>query len=260
MVANVETATQTVVGTVTSLTGTVKAIGIDGLERVLQAGDQVHTDEIIVTGVSASVDIKFNNGSNVDLGSDSRVALDSDVVGSTSAGDAATSVEAVQQAIVAGQDPTANLEAPGAGLGGEQGGHDFVRVDLIDQRVNPESGFETEGLSFSFENPEEELLIVEPRDVDPEPVPPVVPNITISDAETVEGNPGIEEESEEFDLIQTFAVTENAGTDSTITFEVRLDQATTNTVTVDYFVTDGGALNPGDYNGSLAPLTGHHYV
>ena len=239
MVANVETANQQVVGTITSLTGTVEAIGIDGQERILQAGDQVHADEVIMTGATASVEIKFNNGNDVNMGSDARVALDSDVYGSTSTGDAATSVEAVQQAIVAGQDPTANLEAPGAGLGGEEGGHDFVRVDLIDQRVNPESGFETEGRSSSIDNPEYELQIIEPRVIEPEPEPPVVPNISISDAQVTEGN-----------------LVEGEGTDSTITFNISLDQATTTTVTVNYFVTDFGAHNPEDYNGSLAPLAG----
>ncbi|MDH5190582.1 MAG: retention module-containing protein [Gammaproteobacteria bacterium] len=247
MVANVEMANQIAVGAVSSLSGTVKAISLDGSERILQAGDQVHADEVLITGASASVNIKFNNGSTLDLASDARATLDSDVYGGTTAEDAAASVEAVQQAIAEGQDPTATLPAPGAGIAGSEGGHDFVRVDLIDQRVDPENGFETEGLSFNVERPEEELLFIQPRDVEPQEPPSPVPEISVAalivDEEygagvVVEGN--------------------NESDDKVIVFRVSLSSTSNQTVTVEYNIDRGTADAPLDYNdnGGLRPLSG----
>jgi len=259
MVANVEMANQIAVGTVSSLTGTVKAISLDGSERILQAGDQVHADDVLITGASASVSIKFNNGSTLDLASDARASLDSDVYGGTTAEDAAASVEAVQQAIAEGQDPTATLPAPGAGIAGSEGGHGFVRVDLIDQRVDPENGFETEGLSFNVERPEEELLFIQPREEEPQE--PTIPAISISDATAIESDPSIlappsPPPSSGGFILQTFAVPVVIGDyDSKISFDVTLDQASAETITVDYVVVDNDATNPGDYNYPFPPFS-----
>ncbi|HEB97566.1 MAG TPA: retention module-containing protein, partial [Sedimenticola thiotaurini] len=147
--SSIGTGTQAV-GIVRAVVGTVKAVSRDGVERVLQVGDRVFADEMIETADPGAVSILFNNGGHLDLGRDSDVLLDSDVYGPANmdTAEVAASIEAVQQAILAGGDPTVDQEAPAAG-GGTEDSSSVTAAPVVErtgEQLTPESGFETRGL------------------------------------------------------------------------------------------------------------------
>ncbi|MEW8506355.1 MAG: retention module-containing protein, partial [Candidatus Thiodiazotropha sp.] len=152
-------ATQTtgqVIGFVRQVIGEVKATGSDGVTRSLQVGDLVFADDLIVTGELGSIEIVFNDGGDLALGRNSQGLLDADVYETVTPEDGseyAASIDAIQQAILLGQDPAAIQEAPAAGeadtAAGDEGAS-FVTVERTGAQTTPESGFETEGLVVSF--------------------------------------------------------------------------------------------------------------
>ena len=149
------------VGVVFAIYGTVKAVAANGVERLLQQGDRVFANELILTSDLSGVSIEFGNGGRIDLGRNSEVMLDSDVYGPVDVdrAEVASTIEAAQQAILAGADPAAILGAPAAGGGG--GGGDNLSsevnpppfIERTGLQVTPESGFETTGL-FQSNSPE----------------------------------------------------------------------------------------------------------
>lgn len=148
------------VGIVSAIYGTVKAIASNGAERLLHQGDRVYANESIVTSDLSGVSIEFGNGGRIDLGRNTEAMLDSDVYGPVDVdrAEVASSIEAAQQAILAGADPAAILGAPAAGGGG--GGENLSSevnpppiIERTGLRVTPESGFETTGL-FQSNTPE----------------------------------------------------------------------------------------------------------
>ncbi|MCB1752214.1 MAG: retention module-containing protein [Gammaproteobacteria bacterium] len=140
------------VGIVSAIFGTVKAVANSGAERILHLGDRVYANELITTDDLSGISIEFRNGGRVDLGRNSEALLDSDVYGPADADRAelATSIEAAQQAILAGADPAVILEAPAAGgNGGDDLSSEVSPPPVLERtglQVTPESGFETEGL------------------------------------------------------------------------------------------------------------------
>jgi VCBS repeat-containing protein len=161
-------ATQTsgqVIGFVRQVIGEVKATSSDGVTRTLQVGDLVFADDLIVTGELGSIEIVFNDGGNLTLGRNSQGLLDADVYQTTTPEDGseyAASIDAIQQAILMGEDPTAIQEAPAAGEGETATGNEgtsFVSVARTGAETTPESGFETEGLTISFADSEESASI-----------------------------------------------------------------------------------------------------
>ncbi|MEW8297072.1 MAG: retention module-containing protein, partial [Candidatus Thiodiazotropha sp.] len=152
-------ATQTsaqVIGFVRQVIGEVKATGSDGVTRTLQVGDLVFADDLIVTGELGSIEIVFNDGGDLTLGRNSQGLLDADVYQTITPEDGseyAASIDAIQQAILLGEDPTAIQEAPAAGEGESAAGDEgtsFVTVERTGTQTTPESGFETNGLFISF--------------------------------------------------------------------------------------------------------------
>ncbi|MCM8857219.1 MAG: retention module-containing protein, partial [Candidatus Thiodiazotropha sp.] len=167
MATNAPSATGKVIGFVRQVIGEVTATGSDGVIRVLQVGDLIFADERIETGELGSIEIAFNDGGNFTLGRNAQGFLDTDVYQTTSPEDAseyAASIEAIQQAILMGEDPAAIQEAPAAGPGdaaiaGNEG-TSFVTVERTGNQTTPESGFETEGLVIAFEQPEDSSQII----------------------------------------------------------------------------------------------------
>ncbi|MEW8057838.1 MAG: retention module-containing protein, partial [Candidatus Thiodiazotropha endolucinida] len=162
-------ATQTtgqVIGFVRQVIGEVKATGSDGVTRILQVGDLVFADEQISTGELGSIEIVFNDGGNLTLGRNSQGLLDADVYQTTTPEDGseyAASIDAIQQAILLGEDPTAIQEAPAAGPGESPTGNEgssFVTIERTGAQTTPESGFETEGLAISFAQSDESSTII----------------------------------------------------------------------------------------------------
>ncbi|XZG68752.1 retention module-containing protein [Chitinibacteraceae bacterium HSL-7] len=173
------------IGTVKVVNGTVTAKDASGQVRTLAVGDKVYQGETIQTLDGASIAIALANGRIIDLGRNSEFALDDDVLGASRA-DAApaaqpadapapsqTDIEAIQQQIAQGADPTQLLQAsaagPGAGAGGgaDEGGSSFVVVDFANTVLNPTAGFETgtfEATLISLEDQSEGLVGNNPPD------------------------------------------------------------------------------------------------
>ncbi len=185
-------------GIVQSVSGIVKAIAVDGTERVLQVGDRVLPNEQIVTGNTGVISIEFADGTTLDLGRNSVTILDDETINyeANLAPSAPTSeqaqlaeVEAMQKAIAEGEefDPS-KLEAtaagaPGAGGPGEDDGHTFVNVDYLQPTATPESGFETTGISTAFPETQEPLILnpeqqpIPVAEVEPPAEPPIEPPV-----------------------------------------------------------------------------------
>ncbi|WP_157807964.1 retention module-containing protein, partial [Marinomonas sp. ef1] len=125
------------IGFITKLTGSVTIQSIDGHERVVKIGDAVFFGETVVTGSNSSVTIAFVDGTEVVIGGDSVVEITDEIYNTGDnedlVADSSTDVDALQDAILAGDDPTLVQEAPAAGetLGEQQ------RVDVdIDRNDN----------------------------------------------------------------------------------------------------------------------------
>lgn len=144
-----------VVGTVSAIFGEVKAIASNGAERMLHQGDRVYANDMITTSDLSGISIQFRNGGRIDLGRNSEAMLDTEVYGPVEVDRAelTSSIEAAQQAILAGADPAEILAAPAAGGGGGEDLSSAVNPPPVIERtglqVTPESGFETSGLFLS---------------------------------------------------------------------------------------------------------------
>lgn len=111
------------IGFVSSTNGVVKATGTGCADRVINAGDPLFANDQLETGSAGSVTAELLNGLKLVLGANDIAVLDSDVIdadGLADIADATTSVEAIQEAILAGEDPTKLLERrrrnPGGGI------------------------------------------------------------------------------------------------------------------------------------------------
>ena len=177
------------VGTVQSVTGIVKAIAEDGTERILSIGDTVAENEKIVTGDGVIV-IAFTDGTVLDLGSNSSVVLNDDVLNpdgeqtAQSRSEAENEVAALQEALA--NDPNfdpsalpATAAGPAAGGTDDNNGHTVVSVDYLNPRAPVEAGFDTIGISQEFLQADEELppVIEEPESL---------PTLSIDDVTVIE--------------------------------------------------------------------------
>lgn len=152
------------IGIVKLATGTVTAVSADGARRALQPGDKVFSDEILLTDAGGSVVIENADGSTMDMGRNDQMNL-ADLPVDPPAESAETpvqaspdqGVEAIQQALLAGADPTQVAEATaaggapaagGAGAGNE--GHVPVSVDYLNPVAPVTNGFDTSGPAVAF--------------------------------------------------------------------------------------------------------------
>lgn len=153
------------IGIVKLATGTVTAVSADGGRRALQLGDKVFSDEILLTDAGGSVVIENADGSTIDMGRNDQMSLAELPVeppAESAASPAETSpdqgVEAIQQALLAGADPTQVTEATAAGgapaAGGGAGagneGHVPVSVDYLNPVAPVTNGFDTTGPAAAF--------------------------------------------------------------------------------------------------------------
>ena len=176
-------------GIVKVVSGVVKAIAVDGTERILQVGDRVLPNEQIVTGDAGSILIEFSDGTSMDLGRNSNVTLNDDTLnpdgGAKQAGQSLESaqdeVAAIQEALASGEefDPsklaaTAAGDTPSAGSStGEDDGSTIVDIDYLDPRMTPKNEFDTTGINTVFPDPIEPLIL--------EPIAPVnLPVVSVS--------------------------------------------------------------------------------
>ncbi|WP_350601503.1 retention module-containing protein, partial [Pseudomonas sp. 65/3-MNA-CIBAN-0223] len=143
-----------VVAIVKSIVGQVFVVSPEGIRRVLVEGDRLFVGDQVDTGLAGSVTLELADGRTLDLGRETQwsgSAPDSITDLAEATAQAAPSVEELQQAIVAGADPTKDLEATAAGPtatgtgGAAGGGHSFVMLDATAGRVDPTVGFPTAG-------------------------------------------------------------------------------------------------------------------
>ncbi|WP_339548009.1 retention module-containing protein, partial [Pseudomonas sp. RA_35y_Pfl2_P32] len=148
-----------VVAIVKSIVGQVFAVSPEGIRRILVEGDRLFIGDQLDTGPAGAVTLELADGRLLDLGRDSQwsgSAPDSSTDLAQATAQAAPSVEELQQAIVAGADPTTELEATAAGQsaagtgGAAGGGHSFVMLDATAGRVDPTIGFPTAGINSAF--------------------------------------------------------------------------------------------------------------
>ena len=117
-----------VVGKVVILYGNVKAISIDGTERVLGPNSPIFAYDRIITESDGRVSIIMDDPvqSQIDVGRMSHIIIDEDIFAGVTAEDvaaAAADIEQIQEALLAeGFDPTVELEAPAAGGSAAAGG------------------------------------------------------------------------------------------------------------------------------------------
>ncbi|MBV1788497.1 retention module-containing protein [Marinobacterium sp. D7] len=155
-----------VIGRVSAIRGQAVAVAADGSERVLLLGDQVIDTDLIRTGTDSQVDIRLEGGEVVHLNSGVEWLVSGDpgrVEVLERSDQAAFEVDAIQAAILAGEDPTAVAQAPAAGgdtsaTGNE--GAEFVVLDRVAGEVTPEAGYATRGIGYSVEQPESEEPIL----------------------------------------------------------------------------------------------------
>jgi Ca2+-binding RTX toxin-like protein len=174
-------------GIISALIGTATATAVDGTVRNLQVGDKVYPNEIITTGIAGAIEIEFPDGGVMDLGRNSQAVLDSEAfefdiaeADTPPATDVVDDIDAIQQALLAGEDPTEVADPTAAGPGAQptsEGGSEAVVVDYLAPRITPDSGFETTGPGIAFPDPPPfEFLVDESDDLDPvDPVDPVDP-------------------------------------------------------------------------------------
>lgn len=148
-----------VIGYVQMLNGSATAKDAQGVSRDLHIGDPVFANDAISTSDASAILIEFTDGSRLDLGRSSTALLDDSVFSPATTPDpseTSASVEAIQQAILAGEDPTKVAEAtaagnPAAGAGDPSDGTTILPViDLSGRETTPDSGFDTTGLNFRF--------------------------------------------------------------------------------------------------------------
>jgi len=144
-------------GIVKLLIGEVKAVAVDGTERLLHVGEKVLLNEQIITGDAGSIAIDFTDGTRMDLGRGSSTMLTTDLLSTNaetvqSVSSAENEVEAIQQALADDQtfDPS-KLAAPAAGgvqetQSLEDDGQSIVEVDYLNPAMTPVNGFETTGI------------------------------------------------------------------------------------------------------------------
>lgn len=144
------------VGTITTLFGAAVVISADGTQRNLQIGDRLFADDIITTGVTGAIEIKFSDGSVMDLGRNSQAVLDGEVFSPQATAQLGTVLEedvvALQYALLDGTDPTQAGEttAASAGLEGGEEGHSPVIVEYLSPVAEVISGFETTEPTITF--------------------------------------------------------------------------------------------------------------
>ncbi|MGR8941124.1 MAG: retention module-containing protein, partial [Gammaproteobacteria bacterium] len=250
-------------GIVKFVMGVVKAISVDGTERILHTGDRVLPNETIVTGENGNVIIAFNTGETLDLGRNQLVALDADVlVPENPAVESSIrtfegtrgEVAAIQRALFDENfDPTKVLKptAAGAGAGGGTAavgneGHSHIYVvDYLNPISQPDSGFATIGPSVAFPQMEEPLIqagtatlsVTAAIDIGGRLPPPgdngiiLIPGGTTvplgaTGAQVIEGSDGVAH---------------------AVTFVISLSQTSATDVTVTYTIVPITASNPEDY-------------
>ncbi|QUX95441.1 hypothetical protein C0J08_08390, partial [Marinomonas sp. CT5] len=144
------------IGFISKITGSVTIQSIDGQERVVKVGDPVFFGETVLTGASASVVISFVDGTEVEIGRESVVEITNEVYNTGDneelVADSSTDPNALQQAILSGQDPTQIQDAPAAGDAQAEQDRFDVDIDRNDNSAQPTFGADSFNALPTFGN------------------------------------------------------------------------------------------------------------
>lgn len=174
------------IGVIKAIIGKVELIDSEET-KPLKVGDKVFSDQVISTAIAGAVEIEFIDGSVMALPQNSQAVLDKETFDPTESSQS-EDITALQDALLAGADPTENEEATAANAGaqsGEDEGSSTAQVLYEQPVITPESGFET---SFFSEEADEELFtpgvdFLGTDEFPVEPEPPVdndIPSILVS--------------------------------------------------------------------------------
>ena len=75
--------TKAEVGTVKVAIGEVKVVGVDGVTRTVGVGDKVYAKEVVETGANSVVQVQLANGNMIDMGRESKMTLEGDLLAGT---------------------------------------------------------------------------------------------------------------------------------------------------------------------------------
>ena len=239
-------------GFVESVSGSAASVCVhDNLEVEefpLKIHDPIYPGELIQTGPDGSVVIRLQNGGVINIGPLAELEMDPETVvhvaeeapPPAAPAEPLDDVDAIQQALLAGADPTQELEATAAGPGGGGGagdeGNSFVILERSGQRTTPQAGWDSDQAPPPpFPQPEEEDLFAEDL---PAPLadPPILTLLNQGNLSTVEGDPG--------------------DTPATITFVITRTGVLDLPTTVDYQVVPDDAMTPEDFYGDPDALSG----
>ena len=264
------------VGTVKIVIGDVKVIGVDGVARQAHVGDKVFAKETIQTNANAIVQVQLENGRTLDLGRDSKIALDDDVLNvgqspTTAPAAVDADIAALQAQISAGADPSKVAEAtaaggaPGAGGNPDGSGGTAVTLDQANSTGLVTSGFNTAPAGIAFPEIQPQLLPV---------IGPVAPVASVSVQVTVgtvgvstgEGGSGggviIIPPGTAIPAAGASAINipeGSGGGTRPVSFLITLDQPASVDVTLTYTIVPGtgafGASNPDDFSGAVVTGT-----
>ncbi|MFP8967161.1 retention module-containing protein, partial [Pokkaliibacter sp. CJK22405] len=240
----------TEIGRVTAVMGQVTVRTPEGEVKTLAMGDIINMNDMVQTGPGATVVISFNNGSQMALGESDAALLDSTVIpadgqpmvagdmiddGSQASmaqtaaapgADNMSSIDAIQQAILAGVDPTQVLEATAAGgapaagaPGTDGGGFTVVTIDRLGLESTPEAGFDTTGPAAATTDDTTQVTAADP--------------VVVAAADPV-------------DALVSISGPDNIAEGSTGTFTLTLDQTPTTDVVVQ-LTYSGTATDGSDY-------------
>ncbi|MEC8482708.1 MAG: retention module-containing protein, partial [Pseudomonadota bacterium] len=170
--------------------GFVRATSIDGQTRVLRVGDPIFPGEKLVSVAGGKVIITFEDQTDLEFSNSEETLVDGEMFGLADAdeddelsfiADSTSEFDALQQAILAGQDPTLNQEAPAAGETTEEGdgGTDTTAdIERSGQEATPTYGYDTGAQANAVQQQE-----VEAAEIDTVAIPGdvTVDNITADD-------------------------------------------------------------------------------
>ncbi|WP_166637663.1 retention module-containing protein, partial [Marinomonas balearica] len=137
------------VGFVTQVSGTVKVQSIDGQERIINPGDPIFYGETVVAVGGGSATIEFVDGTQIIVANQSVVEITDEIfsfdnVDQELVADSSSEADALQEAILAGQDPTLIQDAPAAGEETTTG-EEEQRFDVSVSRSNDDNSLPTFG-------------------------------------------------------------------------------------------------------------------
>ena len=218
-----------VIGTVTGSGADVRVTAPDGSVRTLGVGDRVFANETIISG-AGPVNISLSGGGTLECAPGAELTLNPALL---AVGRPSTGLSALQEAILAGADPSQVADPTAAGAptaGGTDEGAGGSHVALVLNQANSTSsvsaGFATFGAGIGFPSFQFELL---PRGI----TPPVASLVGA-------GGPGVPEGT-------------NGNSPHIIQFTVQLDKAVPVAVGVNYLIVPPAADGNGpDLAGAIA--------